>query len=88
MLLARDVIISTIKADCEKLAKECINELSVEYIEDIHIRNLIREKYVTKAVKEVVLDAIHEIALEDLLDDMIVKNTKQLALPLAQHMFD
>lgn len=83
VLVARDILISTIKADAEIMAKQCIQELTVEYVEDIHIRNLIREKYVTKAVKEVVLDAIHEIALEDLLDDLILANTKQLALPLA-----
>ena len=88
VLVARDVIVNSIKIDCQELAKICIEEMTFEYMEDIHIRNLIREKFMTKAVKEVVVDAIQEIAIEELFEDMILRNTKQLALPLAQHMFD
>jgi hypothetical protein len=50
--------------------------MTFEYMEDIHIRNLIREKFMTKAVKEVVVDAIQEIAIEELFEDMILRNTK------------
>ncbi|KAL4449571.1 hypothetical protein ABPG74_007394 [Tetrahymena malaccensis] len=88
VLIARDIIINTIKQDCLEVAKDGIQELTFEYMEDIHIRNLISSKYVTRAVKEVVVDAIQEIAIEDLVDELILKNTQQLALPLAQHMYD
>ncbi|EAR98142.1 IQ calmodulin-binding motif protein (macronuclear) [Tetrahymena thermophila SB210] len=88
VLIARDIIINTIKQDCLEVAKDGVQELTFEYMEDIHIRNLISSKYVTRAVKEVVVDAIQEIAIEDLVDELILKNTQQLALPLAQHMYD
>ncbi|KAL4495566.1 hypothetical protein ABPG72_020307 [Tetrahymena utriculariae] len=88
VLIARDIIINTIKQDCLEVAKDSVQELTFEYMEDIHVRNLISSKYVTGAVKEVVVDAIQEIAIEDLVDELILKNTQQLALPLAQHMYD
>jgi hypothetical protein len=72
-LVVRDIIVSTIKQDCEEIAKGCVGDLSQEYLSEIHLRQLVRDRFVTRAVKEVVVDAIEEVIIESMVEDMGAK---------------
>ncbi len=39
-------------------------------------------------MKDVATDAIEEVIIEEMVDDMILKLTKELAFPLATHIYD
>lgn len=60
----------------------------MDYVGEIHIRQLIKDKYITKSVKEVVIDSIEELIIESIVDDMIEKLSKELAYPLATHIYE
>ncbi len=64
VLIARDIITATIKDDCAIIAKESVNEITEDYLSEIHYRTLIKEKYLKKAIENVVFDAIEEIINE------------------------
>lgn len=87
VLVARDIITNAIRSDCQKLAKECIQQVSLDYLEEIHINKLIKEKYFKKAIEEVAMDSIEEVIVETIFDEMQDKLTKELVNPLAANMF-
>lgn len=49
---------------------------------------MIKDKFVSKAVKETVIDSIEEIIIESIVDDMSFRLTKELARPLCTHLYE
>jgi len=84
----RDIITNTIKKDCQEIAEQSVSDLTKEYLEDIHLNQLIKDKFITKSIKESVIDSLEEIVIEDFIDDMFFRLSKELAQPLATHMYE
>ena len=75
----RDIITNTIKKDCQEIAEQSVSDLTKEYLEDIHLNQLIKDKFITKSIKESVIDSLEEIVIEDFIDDMFFRLSKELA---------
>ena len=87
-LLLDSFIKNTIQSTCQKAAKECIEEVSVEYIFEYHMRGVIDSRYLKSQVLSVIDESVSEIIIEDYIDMMALKLTQEVSNPLAVHILD
>ncbi|KRX06700.1 hypothetical protein PPERSA_09102 [Pseudocohnilembus persalinus] len=87
-LVLQDIIMNVVEGECKGMGKELVQETTQDYLSEIHLRQLIKDRFINKQVKEVVIDAIEEIIIEKMVDDMADKLTKELSQPLASRMYE
>lgn len=78
-MCSKDVLHNYVTKNSESIARECINELVGEYLMEQQMYFLLKTKYIPNLAREAALDGVHEVAIEEIINDKVDQMIRDVA---------
>ncbi len=87
-LASKDIIHNWVTKNAESIARECVNELVIEYMMEAHMNFLLKNRYIPKLAAEAAEDGINEVAIEEIINDKVDQMVRELAPAMIEVQYE